>query len=163
VRAQVERGAVDVDRHRAFDHPEVVLQTLDRRRLEGDGRAGGHVHFHELAAQAGRRRRHHPSAVVALGVRPLGLLRRAYELRRPGLGVGHQARQRPAVGAAQGAEHGGGGTQLGSLDPRQRRAADAGTVGQVVEGPAAIGAQLCEPLRDSAVDVLLNCRCWARG
>ena len=93
---------------------------------------------------------------MALRVRPLGLLRGTHELRRPGLGVGHQARQRPAVRAAEGAEHRGGGAQLGPLDPRQRGAADSGVPGQLVERPAAIGAQLRESLRDSAVDVLVD-------
>ncbi|MNT17180.1 hypothetical protein D3C72_1523180 [compost metagenome] len=57
------------------------------------------------------------------------------------------------MGGAQLAQHAGGGADLGVFQARQRRAADAGAAGQIVQGPAAVLAQRLEPGGDAAVQV----------
>src|SRR5689334_23771418 len=69
-RAQLEAGAFDLEIERALEHPQMMLEPGDRRRVERHRRAGGHADLDELAAQPGPGRRDRAPPIAALRILP---------------------------------------------------------------------------------------------
>src|SRR5262249_33215472 len=111
-RAQPEERPFDVEQKRALEHPQMMLESHDGRRVEGDRATGREMRFDELAAESGSRRRDNTAAITARGILPRQLLGRRDKIRRPRLRFGHQARKGPAVDRAELPEHRSGRTQL---------------------------------------------------
>src|SRR5690606_6306776 len=114
--------------------------------------AGGRGAFEHLAGQPLGGRRHGAPLEADARVHPYRLVGAREQRGEVVLDQPHQARQGQAIGGAELAQHAGGGTDGSVLQPRQRGAADLAAARQLIERPAALGAQGAQALGDLAID-----------